>query len=509
MTTTNAEPSEETTAAASEQFVTFSVCGELFGIPLAEVREVIRVPHLNHVPLAAKSLEGIANLRGTVLPVTSLRHIFKAAPAPHDDATRVVVINRGSLMGFVVDRMAGVIGVERDQIESVNGIRATGQAQFLSGVIKRGDGMVLLLDLDLLIEHGLRSDKESGSSRAMPEAGSGSEPRPMPRVEAAVPARAPDDIRLVSFEVAGEEYAFPIEEVLEIIQMPERVNSVPRAAECVAGFMTLRDRLLPLVSLRQMFKLPPAPKDGPSRIVVVSPNGDQGRGGWVGVVMDSVNEVLHVRRDCVHQVPPLLAESRSELTSICRLDKGKRLVSILSAPRMFESPEMRKLIGIGEDQKHEAAVEESEEKFVIFRLGGEEYGVPIAAVQEIVCVPEDFTALPMAPGFIEGVVNLRGMVLPVVDQRRRFNLPDVARTNRQRIVVLASGATRAGFVVDHVNEVLGIKASEVEPAPPLSPQQMRVIRRIANPRGSRRMIFLLEPAHMLDKEAMKPVATAA
>ena len=95
--------------AASRQFVTFWVRDEIFGVPLAEVQEIIRMPGVVRVPRAPGSLEGIANLRGAVLPITSLRRVFGMRDGPHDDATRVVVINRGALSGFVVDRMASVI----------------------------------------------------------------------------------------------------------------------------------------------------------------------------------------------------------------------------------------------------------------------------------------------------------------------------------------------------------------------------------------------------------------
>ena len=84
----------------------------------------------------------------------------------------------------------------------------------------------------------------------------------------------------------------------------------------------------------------------------------------------------------------------------------------------------------------------------MFRLMDEEYGVPIDAVQEIVRVPELLTRVPKTPAFIEGVINLRGAVLPVVDQRRRFGLPGAERNDRQRIMVFTISGVRTGFIVD-------------------------------------------------------------
>jgi purine-binding chemotaxis protein CheW len=132
--------------------------------------------------------------------------------------------------------------------------------------------------------------------------------------------------------VAGQEYAIAIEDVQEIVQVPEQIIHVPHAEEHVLGVMTLRQRLLPLVSLRRMFALPPQEANEHSRIVVVALGSAS-----VGVVMDNVNEVLRVPKSAVDVMPPLLAREGelADISEICRLDGGKRLVSIISAANLF------------------------------------------------------------------------------------------------------------------------------------------------------------------------------
>jgi len=75
------------------------------------------------------------------------------------------------------------------------------------------------------------------------------------------------------------------------------------------------------------------------------------------------------------------------------------------------------------------------------------------------------TAVPRAPACIEGVINLRGKVIPVIDMRKRFNLPAIDRSSRTRIIVMEFGVKIVGFLVDAVSEVLRIPASTVEQAP--------------------------------------------
>jgi purine-binding chemotaxis protein CheW len=134
---------------------------------------------------------------------------------------------------------------------------------------------------------------------------------------------------------------------------------------------------------------------------------------------------------------------------------------------------------------------------VIFRLGAEEFGVPIMSVQEIVRVPETLTRVPRSPAFVEGVINLRGSVLPVIDQRSRLGLPLIERNDRQRIMVYLLAGMRTGFIVDSVAEVLRIPAARILPAPTLSQEQSELIGRVANLDGGKRMVMLIDPTHLL------------
>ena len=81
----------------------------------------------------------------------------------------------------------------------------------------------------------------------------------------------------------------------------------------------------------------------------------------------------------------------------------------------------------------------ADEQFIVFRLGDQEYGLPIAAVDEIARPPEHITRLPKAPAFIDGVMNLRGTVVPIVDLRRRFELASTEPAGSRRILVVAVG----------------------------------------------------------------------
>ena len=101
---------------------------------------------------------------------------------------------------------------------------------------------------------------------------------------------------------------------------------------------------------------------------------------------------------------------------------------------------------------------------VSFHLGSEEYGVDISQVQEIIRMVE-ITHVPRAPRFMEGVINLRGQLIPIIDLRTRFGMQRGEQTKSTRIVVTEIGSKRVGIVVDSVSEVINIPLEQVENAP--------------------------------------------
>jgi len=110
--------------------------------------------------------------------------------------------------------------------------------------------------------------------------------------------------------------------------------------------------------------------------------------------------------------------------------------------------------------------EEEEVQLVVFQLGNEEYGAAIGQVQEIVNLGE-VTRMPKAHAFVEGVINLRGRVVPVIDIGKRFDLPLKERDKNARIMVVLIEGVAMGMIVDSISEVLRLSKEAIEPPPPI------------------------------------------
>src|SRR5215471_14804432 len=133
-----------------------------------------------------------------------------------------------------------------------------------------------------------------------------------------------------------------------------------------------------------------------------------------------------------------------------------------------------------------------------FQVGRETYGVPITSLHEIVRVPE-ITAVPDAPEYREGVINLRGKIVSVIDLRKRLGEKKVNSTRRNRILVIEHNGRLAGLIVDSASEVLKIPASDVEQSPTsLQEGGTNCVTGLGKYKG--RLIVLLDMNKLLDLE---------
>jgi purine-binding chemotaxis protein CheW len=480
--------------AAARRFLTFRLDGALYALPSEHVLEVIHVPAVARVPLSPRALLGVSNLRGAVLPLVDLRGLLggqqtSAAAA----ATKAVVLDAGALVALAVDSVDSLVAIDEDSIETRASELGARDGELLSGAFRsaRHEAVAKILDIERLLATAFTQQTRRKQSRSGARAADDG--------RRAAPAAAASTM-LVTFEVAQQEFALELDAVQEILPAPTDVTVVPRAEMLVLGVTSLRDRLLPLLSLRGLLGFPPAPvSDGREKVVVTNIGGAQ-----VGLVADRARAILPAALSSIDALPPALAArtgGEARVKAIYRGDGGRRLVSILSPQQLYREDVMRRLNeGPQKEVRATVAVDSvrhSEQIFLVFRLGKDEFGLPIEAVDEIGEVPSKIARLPKTPKFLEGVVNLRGDVLPVVDQRRRFDMPVADALERRRLVVVRTDRHRAGLIVDGVSDVLRVPKDSVEPPPDLTEQIARLVRGVINLDGSQRIVLVLDPSELL------------
>ncbi len=143
-------------------------------------------------------------------------------------------------------------------------------------------------------------------------------------------------------------------------------------------------------------------------------------------------------------------------------------------------------------------------QLVIFKIGNEEFGVPINQVREIVRLIQ-ITPIPRAPSFIEGVVNLRGQVLAVIDLAKKLNLKSNPRSEKTRIIVVEVDNNTVGMIVDEVTEVLKLPSENVKETPEVIATQIKQEYLKGIGKLDDRLLILIDLAKVLSPEEVEEV----
>ncbi|WIJ25843.1 chemotaxis protein CheW [Devosia sp. RR2S18] len=463
--------STEVASSTAQRHLTVSVAGQSYALGGESVVEVLRRPKVTRVPNGPQALLGVSNVRGAVLPVISLARLMDQDPGSEE---RLVVVDNGGPVGVLVDAVLRLdIGKETVGTQHI--------------------------DLLPLLEAGFRQQTPQ-TSKKFAAVGT--------VLDSGVPEMA--HRVLLAFLVAGQSFALPLDSVVEVLRVPAEVSRVSGADDAVLGVAEVRDHTLPILSLGALLAFGMYHRElSESRVLLVDQAGAQ-----IGLVVDSVEAILRLPEAAVDEVPPILQRSagKAELDAIGRQGAGKPLLSILSVPRLFANKAVEATLS-GTEEKAAIMADKGEilvqEQFVVFELGPERYGLPIAAVQEVLRLPETITRLPNGPRFISGIVNLRGRPVPVIDQRQRFDAPASAETVQPRVIVVTVGDLQAGLVVDAVSEIVSVPSSEVVAAPPLSAEGSTVFNRVVHFGKDGELILLIDPAELLSRAEQDLLADMA
>jgi purine-binding chemotaxis protein CheW len=485
-----------------KKYVSFSIGEEYFGIHIDEVKQIIRVPRITRVPKMPDFVLGICNLRGSVLPVIdlSLRLGLSEPCGDSEDARVIVVEKRGMLIGLVVEAVNEVKSTESGSYEEIPAMLSGGADQkFISGIfkmqLKSEIRLVQIVDTDELVNISeLQKNSEEISSR-----GAVSLSR-----EFDTESDLSDYERFISFDIHSHSYAIEIHKINEIIRIPEYV-AVPGLDRYVKGIFSLREKVIPLVSLHSKFGKTETEYGEDARVVIIEIEET-----LVGFVAEKVNEVLSVPVSDIEEPPRVFSDRDSEVSSIIKADSGEKLIMILDTDNLLKSREVETLKKLAEQKTGEFDMEASdnssidERQIVTFTIEDEEYGIFIEKVQEINRYT-NVTRVPKTPVFVEGIINLRGEVIPLIDLRKRFELEAKERDEFTRVILVNLGSVKVGFVVDFVDEVLRVNASDIDDVPPIlsSTVDNQFLSGVVNVSDKQRMILLLNVDDLFSKAEKK------
>ena len=446
-----------------------TVAGECVALPAAEIRDVIRPRALTRVPLAPDALLGVTSLRGAVLPVVSLARLLAREPAPLTQASRIVVTQSDGT-GLLVDGVGG--------LGDAAGARAVDVGALLSA------------------RFGAPARPRIAARSALPVASDASTP----------PEPAGGTERLLCFALDGQDYAWRLADIAEILPWRGRIAAVAGAGGAMLGAIDWRGSVLPVVSLRALIGLPDRALDAASsaQIIAVIRAGGHPGAPAVGVVIGGVPRILRLPAGRLDPVPAVLArgQAAARIAAIGRAGDGA-LISVLSPAELLDAASMTVVEGAagagGVAMLPDRGIGDAGgEDVIIFTVGHERYGLPAGAIRAVLRRPAVLGHVPYAPAFVAGVIPYGGAAVAVIDQRARFGVAGPA-AGRGRLLLLdlpGAGGGVAAFAVDSVREIRRIPAGRLAPAPQPVAGRDGLFARVAEDEGG--AILLIDPAVLLD-----------
>ncbi len=481
----NAGVQETSEVIEEEQLITLKISNEEYGFFISRVREILRFTELTKVPNTPAHVKGIITVRNNLLPIVDMRTVLGKKTWQEE------------LSEIFIER-AGKCAHWGDELEKC---------------IEAGGGLL--------------------------------DPVPVEECELGKWLESPDEFpgimvdSLKKIKSAHEELHKSARTVIDLI------NVSPKEAKKYyeEHIRNIKDGLER--SFENFISTLESTLKEEQRILVIETGGIT-----LGLLVDHVNEVIRIPQKVIEDVAMAGTNTNKDLHGVAKLDNGQRLIMILDESSLISTEDMKLL----ENLEHNAADDREEEvktgsspvdsspeegqnedmellekltsesdpetdktqagsdrvvdeaeleeaQLVTFNLGEEEFGLKITDVQEINRLAE-ITKLPKAPAFVEGVTNLRGDVVPVIDLRKRFNMPQTERDDRTRIIITDMGGRKTGLIVDWVNEVMRIPKRCVESADNVVAGMTNAdfVEGIGKVDGEGRMIILLNTEKILTKE---------
>ncbi|WP_229418265.1 chemotaxis protein CheW [Massilia sp. Root351] len=454
-------------AAATELYGSFFLGPDEFALPAVCIREVVNLPaKISALPLSPAYLEGMFTLRGTVIPIVNLARLFNPGAGPAVAGNKVAIIeHQDVLVGMLFDDTGEILRVRPEQ-RSVLQYAPGATPGVIAGAIllDQGNRLLQVLDANQLVRienvPQVLSLRASGQQR-------------LQRAQAQGERR-----RCVSFRSAGTSFAFEMAAIQEIVRVPELQPSVLAGKLCL-GRMNFRGNPVAVVDFAALLSAGASTRSSdaadPDQRIVVTRIGD----ATIAFLVDSVDSIIHFYNDDVLPIP-LLSKARAGMFGGCLSRPDARPeqhdVILLDHAGIFshsEIAEMRQghanLYPL--DGQHGAAhgkgsCHGARKVYLTFRIE-QAFAVEITQVREIIKFSDNITRPPGTPDYMRGVLNLRQLMVSVIDLRSLYGMPNMEPTEQSRILIVERGQERYGLLVDGVEDIITVTDSQRFAAPRL------------------------------------------
>jgi purine-binding chemotaxis protein CheW len=477
------------------ELVVFWVGAEQFAFRLKNVREIIKIDDIKKVPHAPAHVAGLCSLRGSILPVVDIRRCLNMLEKEYSDDSRIIVTDiHGANVGIITDGISAVITIKASSILQPPSNIKRNQSGEIDGIVlgDNGKSIIMVLDAENVVKfEQLKKDFMSGKASDRTESFSPS-------------SHHVDEVELVIFLISGEQYALDVRNVKEILRCAELLK-VPNSPYYVEGVISVRNHLLAVINLAKLFGTGHCRAADSTRIIVM----DAGDISY-GIIVDKVSEVARVPRNLFYKPYHIVQNADMQfIREFANLNHGKQVVMVLDPYKLVSVNDLNAIHSdhlacheSGNDLIDEEMSENQcldQEQIVAFKIDNEEYGVTIDYVCEVNNINEIYS-FPGAPDFIEGMVNLRGDIIPVLNLRTFFGISLTNKSACSKLLVVEYKKERLGIMIDSVTEVVRVGRDLLETAARAleAGNKKKYIHQIGKLNEGKRTILMIDLTAILD-----------
>lgn len=475
------------------ELVVFRVGAEQFAFRLKHVREIIKVDGIKKVPHAPAHVAGLCSLRGSILPVVDIRRCLHMPEKEYNDDSRIIVTDiHGANVGIITDGISEVIRMKALSILQPPANLKINQSGEISGIVLGDNGkrVIMVLDAENVVKfERLNKDFMSGRASDCAESFSPS-------------SHHVDEVELVMFLISGEQYALDVRNVKEILRYAELLN-VPNSPSYVEGVISVRNRLLPVINVAKLLGTGHYVVVESTRIIVV----DAGDISY-GMIVDKVSEVARVPRNLFYQPHIIRNADMQFIREFAQVNDGKQVVMALDPYKLVPCNDLNAIrlenqaggeSGNIFNKEMSRNLNLDQEQIVAFKINNEEYGIKIDFVCEVNNIDEIYS-FPGAPDFIDGMVNLRGDIIPVLNLRTFFGMCATNKSSFSKLLVVEYKKERIGIIIDSVTEVIRVHRELLEKTTRAleAGNSKKYIQEIAKLNEGKRSILILDLTAVFD-----------
>lgn len=440
----------------TELFGSFHLDDTELALSVSSLQEVVNYPAaITQVPLAPSYLLGLFNLRGRLIPIVHLGQLLNLPDTGSREAAKIAVVDLDhTKIGLLFDGTGEILRIQGDQ--KILFERSDEAPSMIGGALKldAGNRILQILSVDALAR-----------LQDIPVMQAGQEASAATHRRVALGQRR----QSVSFRVQGTRLALPMSAIHEIIRVPELLSSVLAGEHCM-GMLNLRGNTVPVIDFARFLGLPPMVGevvehegfDDERRIIVVKQ-----KDIYFGLLVDEVESIVSFRDDELLAIPSFSA-SRPSLFTGCISTHSEQNIILIDGSALFSDAIIADITQghralytaeSASDAGRVARRSRSRETYVTFRLD-QLMGMRIDQLREVIDYPPEVMQPPGAPGYVRGILNLRRKLITIIDLRALYGMTTYADLGLAKVLVVENGPEKFGLIVDAVENIVTIDASD-------------------------------------------------